>query len=115
MLNLSSYFLWYAKSARRVKHGEPCVKRKGRVSVSSLCLAAGTALLMWEIFLLVGVRGALIFILAAVLLAVSLEGLKALFRKLKLSKEVNQVFTVICFAILFWDICIWHGEVDCGI
>ena len=101
LLNLSSYFLWYVRSERRVKRGELCVKKKTEGFVSGFCLVAGTALLLWEIFLLVGVREALTFILAAVLLAVLLEGLKALFRKLKLSKEVNQVLTVICFAILF--------------
>lgn len=101
VLKLSGYFLWYVRSARLVKHGEPCAKTKGGVSVSGLCLAAGAALLLWDMFLLVGVKEALFFVLAAVLLAVSLEGLKALFRKLKLPKDVNLVFTVICFTILF--------------
>lgn len=101
LLRLSGYYLWYKKSEKCVSCGEPCVKIKRRGFVSGMCSSIGVGLLLWGMVVLVGVRVSLTFLLAAVVLVVFLECLKAVFRKLKIPKEANQIFTVICFTVLF--------------
>ncbi len=101
LLRLSGYYLWYKKSEKCVRRGEPCVKIKRRGFVSGICPIIGVGLLLWGMVMLVGVKVSLIFCLAAVVLIVLLEGCKAFFRKAKLGREANQIFTVICFTTVF--------------
>lgn len=100
---LLEYYCWYRKSARSVENGGKCARTGGWLSMSRIFLIIGVILLLWMSFLVFGKNSwiALMLICAALLFAAVIEGLKKLFGRMGLPKEMSIAFTVIITLILF--------------